>query len=109
MPHGPSNTSITGILIKKSYFCENFLILLKTPKGDLGHFHMTQLDDRHGNIHLDTRLSHKPRPNPQCGIPGFGVILSEKLQALFFTERREIILGEKTLRKTITQGLSIRN
>ena len=76
MPPSPSNTSITGILIKKS---RNFLILLKTPKGDLRHFHMTQLDDRHGNIHLDTRLSHKPRPNPQCGIPGFGVILSEKL------------------------------
>ena len=72
MPPSPSNTSIIGILIKKSRFYKNFLILLKTPKGNLGNFHMIQLDDRHGNIHLDTRLSHKPRPNPQRGVPGFG-------------------------------------
>ena len=70
---------------------------------------MTQLDDRHGNIHLDTRLSHKPRPNPQCDIPGFGVILSGKLQALFLAEKREIILGEKTLWNINTQGFGLRD
>jgi len=79
MPPSSFNTSIIGILIKKSRFCKNFLILLKTTKGDLRHFHMTQLDERNGNIHLNTRQSQKPRPNPHCGIPGFGVILSEKL------------------------------
>lgn len=74
MPPSPSTNPITGFLIKKISFCGKFLILLKTPRGDLGHFHMTQLYDRHGNIHSDTRLSLKPRPNHQCDIPGFGVI-----------------------------------
>ena len=70
---------------------------------------MTQLDDRLGNINLDNRLSHKPRPNPQCGVPGFGVILSEKLQALFLAKKREIIFGEKTLWDINTHGFGFRD